>query len=137
MSARTNSPMSPDSAPGTQASTATQDTTAPQVRATPLGVGSRRSKTDLRTPLGLLPPFKYEENRLAVSVLMGSEHRRTARPLADLATKFGLTPEAAAMALIKTISDMQEALGSYVRTLDTPLPGPVSKSVRKKGSPGP
>ena len=81
--------------------------------------------------------LKCEENSLAVSLLIGLEHRRTARPFSELAAKYGLSPEAAAMALSQAMGDMALALGSYHRDIDTPLPvtGPSPVRNRKRKRP--
>jgi hypothetical protein len=89
------------------------------------------------TPMGCHSSSKSDENRLAVSVLMGLEHRRTGKLLSELALTYGLTAEGAAFALSKSIIEMQDALGTYVRTLDTPLPvtGPSLVRNRKRKMP--
>lgn len=76
--------------------------------------------------------LKCDENRLAVSVLMGLEHRRTGKPLSELALTYGLTAEGAAFALVQSINEMQEALGTHVRTLDMPLPVTGLSPVRNR-----
>lgn len=85
---------------------------------------------------GVQQRSECDENSLAVSLLIGLEHRRTARPFSELALKYGLSPEAAAMALSQAMGDMALALGSYHRDIDIPLPGPVPHPVRNRKGTG-
>lgn len=108
----------------------------PSTTPTPLCQEPLSKKPNMQAA-GASTSLKCDENRLAVSVLMGLEHRRTGKPFSELALTYGLTAEGAAFALSKSIIEMQDALGTYVRTLDTLLPATGPSPVRNRKEKGP